>query len=248
MSPAAAPSVTHRWRRQRRRQERQVWMRAISLTRSTRRECYPLVNEISLADHQSFYRYFYLSPEKLAHRWSPARQLVFMSQFRLENMQLICRPFLSDTEMVTQPCVASLIAPVMPYRMHFLLSIWGDHQARKSRKRSVSAFTRYGTFSTVWEPLTRSMLYCKHQPTPGQTCTTTTKKHSALCCWLAVMQGTASPFLMLVMLEDSDGGVLANSAFGQALESGSMSLPRPELLPGQVATVPYILLGTLHLF
>ena len=40
----------------------------------------------------------------------------------------------------------------------------------------------------------------------------------------------------------SDGGVLANSEFGQALESGSLVLPSPRPLPG-TADLPYIFVG-----
>ena len=37
----------------------------------------------------------------------------------------------------------------------------------------------------------------------------------------------------------SDGGVLANSTFGQAMEGGRLSLPDPTPLPGQTAPFPY---------
>ena len=40
-----------------------------------------------------------------------------------------------------------------------------------------------------------------------------------------------------------DGGVLANSAFGQAMEQGSLSLPSPEPLAGQQSPVPYFFVG-----
>ena len=41
----------------------------------------------------------------------------------------------------------------------------------------------------------------------------------------------------------SDGGVLSHSNFGQAMESGSLSIPEPANLPGTTTTLPYIFLG-----
>ena len=41
----------------------------------------------------------------------------------------------------------------------------------------------------------------------------------------------------------SDGRVLTNLAFGQALEEGSLSLPNPEPLTGQHSPVPYFFVG-----
>ena len=41
----------------------------------------------------------------------------------------------------------------------------------------------------------------------------------------------------------SDGGVLSNSGFGQAMESGRLSLPDPEPLPGQTSPIPYFFVG-----
>ena len=40
----------------------------------------------------------------------------------------------------------------------------------------------------------------------------------------------------------SDGGVLENSEFGQALESGSLVLPTPHPLPGTI-DLPYVFVG-----
>lgn len=40
----------------------------------------------------------------------------------------------------------------------------------------------------------------------------------------------------------SDGGVLANSVFGQALENDSLVLPSPRPLPGTVE-LPYVFVG-----
>ncbi|XP_062515124.1 uncharacterized protein LOC134190672 [Corticium candelabrum] len=41
----------------------------------------------------------------------------------------------------------------------------------------------------------------------------------------------------------SDGGVLAQSAFGQALESGTLSLPSSRELPGTATRAPYVFVG-----
>ena len=41
----------------------------------------------------------------------------------------------------------------------------------------------------------------------------------------------------------SDGGVLSNSSFGQALESGCLSLPPPRELPGTHTQVPFVFVG-----
>ena len=41
----------------------------------------------------------------------------------------------------------------------------------------------------------------------------------------------------------SDGGVLSNSEFGQALEDGSLSLPNPFPLPGTTEPLPYVIIG-----
>ena len=41
----------------------------------------------------------------------------------------------------------------------------------------------------------------------------------------------------------SYGGVLVNSASGQAMEGGRQSLPDPTPLPGQTAPIPYFFVG-----
>ena len=42
----------------------------------------------------------------------------------------------------------------------------------------------------------------------------------------------------------SDGGVLSHSAFGKALEAGSLSFPHPRPLPGTTQPdVPFVIVG-----
>lgn len=41
----------------------------------------------------------------------------------------------------------------------------------------------------------------------------------------------------------TDGGVLSNSAFGQAMEAGELSLPEPSFIPGITSAIPYMFVG-----
>ena len=45
------------------------------------------------------------------------------------------------------------------------------------------------------------------------------------------------------MVATVDGGVLANSAFGQALENGSLNIPASTQLPGTSQVAPYVIVG-----
>ena len=38
----------------------------------------------------------------------------------------------------------------------------------------------------------------------------------------------------------NDGGIMSHSNFGQAMEAGTLSLPPPEILPGQCLALPYV--------
>lgn len=43
---------------------------------------------------------------------------------------------------------------------------------------------------------------------------------------------------------DSDGGVFANSAFGQAIENCTLHIPKPSPLPGTTSqNYPYVIVG-----
>lgn len=43
--------------------------------------------------------------------------------------------------------------------------------------------------------------------------------------------------------QHGDGGVLSNSSFGQAIESGSLSIPPPSVLPGMTTEAPFVFVG-----
>ena len=56
-----------RRRRRRRRERKCIWVRDIFKKRLQLGEYHSLINEMRLTDHQSFYRYFHMSPERFAH-------------------------------------------------------------------------------------------------------------------------------------------------------------------------------------
>ena len=56
-----------RRRRLRIRERKRIWVKDIFKKRLQLGEYHSLINEMRLTDHQSFYRYFHMSPERFAH-------------------------------------------------------------------------------------------------------------------------------------------------------------------------------------
>ena len=56
-----------RRRRNARRQQKKVWVRKIFQSRPTRGEYHSLILEMRLGDHESFYRYFHMTPQRFSH-------------------------------------------------------------------------------------------------------------------------------------------------------------------------------------
>ena len=53
--------------RRNRKQQRRMWVRKIFQSRRTKGEYHALITEMRLGDHESFYRYFHMTPQRFSH-------------------------------------------------------------------------------------------------------------------------------------------------------------------------------------
>ena len=56
-----------RRRRRVRRQQRRMWVRKIFQNRYTKGQYHTLIAEMRLGDHESFYKYFHMTPQRYSH-------------------------------------------------------------------------------------------------------------------------------------------------------------------------------------
>ena len=110
----------------------------------------------------------------------------------------------------------------MPYGMHFIKNISGDRRAKKSGN----------DFSADYEQLW-NLPHCVGAIDGKHIVIQAPASSGSSYCFTLLDIGNYG--------RHSDGGVFANSAFGQAIEQGSLSLPNPEPLTGQRSPVPYFL-------
>ena len=65
-----------RRRKRARRRQRRVWVRKIFQKRSTIGEYHALIAEMRLGDHESFYKYFHMTPQRFSHLLSLVGPLI----------------------------------------------------------------------------------------------------------------------------------------------------------------------------
>ena len=58
--------LLRRYRRRKMRQQRRTWVRRIFKSRDTKGEYHALISEMRLVDHESFYRYFHMTPQRFS--------------------------------------------------------------------------------------------------------------------------------------------------------------------------------------
>ena len=219
-------------------------------------EYHALISEMRLADHQCFYRYFHMMPERFAHLLSLVGPSIMCQStsfresipvmrgwplhYAIWSLAIQCRPFLSVIEQVIQLCAASLIVSVMLCGMYSPQSTSGDHESSQEELKKVSE-----VFENV--PHCMGAIDGKHIviQAPTNSGSTFYNYKGTISIVLLAVCDTNYCFILLDIGDSgrhSDGGVLSNSAFGQAMESGCLSLPDPEPLPGQTSPVPYFFL------
>ena len=158
-------------RRRRRYQRviRSTWVRDIFQSRVNRREYHALINEMRLVDHESFYKYFHMTPHRfdtllslvgpaltrqttqMRTPISPGERLAVTLRYLVtgdhDSMQTMS---LSAIVWVTRQCATLLMMCVVLYGILFHQSTCALLEIVKNGKELATASTVCGTFPIVW--------------------------------------------------------------------------------------------------
>ena len=159
--------------KRRRTQQRRVWVRKIFQSRCTKGEYHALITEMRLGDHQSFYRYFHMTPQHFSHLLSlvgpsinrqdtcfrrtipPGERLAITLRYLVtgDSMQTI-----SFNYRVGHSTVSGIIHSTCDALWNVLLPQYMPRPSTAAEWKHVSeGFEKYGTFLIVWEQSMESM-------------------------------------------------------------------------------------------
>ena len=248
-----------RRRRRRRRERKRIWVRDIFKKRLQLGEYHSLINEMRLTDHQSFYRYFHMSPERFAHLLSlvgPAitRQTTSFRQpiHADERLAITLRYLVTGDSMQTisfsYRVGHSTICGIIDSTCDALWNVLSCEYLRRPSTPEEWIKISEG-FQQLWNfPHCLGAIDGKHivMQAPANSGSNFYNYKGTFSIILLAVCDAQYCFTLLDIGDtgrQSDGGVLANSAFGRSLESGSLSLPCPKPLPGQSSSVPYYFVG-----
>ena len=234
-------------------------MRAIFQNWAIRGEYHSLVNEMRLVDHQSFYRYFHMSPDRLSHLLalvgpaltrkttnfrapiSPGERLAITLRYLVtgDSMQTISFNYRVGHSTVcgiidsTCDSLWNVLAPEYikrPTTQEEWKLITDDFEQIWNLPHCVGAIN--GKHIVLQAPVNSGSNFYNYK---GTFSIVLLADCDAKYCFTLLDIGDAGIH--------SDGGVLANSAFGQTMEKGHLLLPNPAPLPAQMTPIPYFFVG-----
>ena len=241
------------------KQQRRMWVRKILKSRCTKGEYHALIAEMRLGDHESFYRYFHMTPQRFSHLLglvgpSIRRQDTYFRQAIPpgERLAITLRYLVTGDSMQTisfsyrvgHSTVSGIIDSTCDALWNVLLPQYMLRPTTPSEWKRVSQ-----GFEQIWNfPHCVGAIDGKHVVMQAPACSGSTfynykGTHSivlmAVCdahyCFTLVDIGDAG--------RHSDGGVFSNSAFGQAMEAGELSLPNMDNVSGIASPIPYFFVG-----
>ena len=245
--------------RRNRKQQRRMWVRKIFQSRRTKGEYHALITEMRLGDHESFYRYFHMTPQRFSHLLSLVGPHIRRQDTRFrqaippdERLAITLRYLVTGDSMQTisfsyrvgSSTVSGIIDSTCDALWKVLLPQYMSRPTTPSAWRRVSQ-----GFEQMWNfPHCVGAIDGKHIVVQAPACSGSTffnykGTHSivlmAVCdahyCFTLVDIGDAG--------RHSDGGVFSNSAFGQAMEGGELSLPDTDNISGISLPLPYFFVG-----
>ena len=250
-----------RRRRQRRarRQQKRMWVREIFQTRSTKGEYHSLIAEMRLGDHESFYKYFHMTPQRFSHLLSlvgpsitrhdttfrkaipPGERLAITLCYLVtgDSMQTI-----SFSYRVGHSTVSGIIDSTCEAIWNVLLPEYMQKPSTPAEWRRISdGFEHVWNFPHCVGAIDGKHVVMQAPARSGSTFFNYKGTHSvvlmAVCdvhyCFTLVDVGDAG--------KHSDGGVLSHSAFGQAMENGELSIPDESNIAGISSPIPYFFVG-----
>ena len=213
-----------------------------------------------MSDQESFYRYFHMSPQRFDHLLSLVGPLVKPQDTRYreaippnERLAVTLRYLVTGDSMQTisfSYCVGlSTVCGIIDTTCDALwTALYSQYISRPSTPSEWKRISK--GFKEIWNfPHCVGAIDGKHtviMQAPAQSGSTFYNykgTHSivllAVCdahyCFTLVDIGDAG--------RHSDGGVLSNSAFGQAMENGLLYIPEVEMISSITTPIPYFLVG-----
>lgn len=248
-----------RRRRRRRLRQRRFWVRNIFQTRRTRGEFHSLVDEMRLGDHQSFYRYFHMSPQRFNHLLSLVGPTITLqtTNFREpipagERLAITLRYLVTGDSMQTvsfsyrvgHSTVCGIIDSTCDAIWNALYQEYLRRPSSQEEWKQLSA-----DYEHLWNlPHCVGAIDGKHVVIQAPA-SSVSSFYNYKGTFSIVLLAVCDAWYCFTLLDignygrHSDGGVLANSTFGQAMKRGSLSLPNPEPLTGQRLPIPYFFVG-----
>ena len=234
-------------------------MRTIFQSPRTKGEFHALIAEMRLKDHESFYKYFHMTPQRFSHLLSLVGPSIKRQDTRLreaippdERLAITLRYLVTGDSMQTIS---------FSYRVgHSTVSGIIDATCDALWRVLTPEYMRRPTSAEEWRRVSDGFCHMWNFPhcigaIDGKHVVMQAPSHSGSTFFN--YKGTHSIVLMdvcdanycftLIDIGDagrhSDGGVLSNSEFGQAMEAGKLSFPEPELIPGIASALPYVFVG-----
>ena len=246
-------------RRRRARRNKRTWVRKINIKRSERGEYHALIQEMRLSDQGSFYKYFRMTPDRFDELLSIVGPVItrqhtnFRSPISPGERLAVTLRFLATGDSMQTIAFSyrlghSTVCNIIEDTCDGLWSTLAPEYLRTPSCAEEWETISRG-FSTLWNfPHCIGAIDGKHvvmQAPPSAGSMYYNYKHTHSIVLMAVCD--AQYCFTLVDIGDygrhSDGGVLTHSNFGQAMDSGTLSVPEPDNLPGTTTTLPFVFVG-----